>query len=114
MNYDVGDIYYVDIAFEDDQTFSKERPVVVIDVEDGDILILTISEITTTAPNTPPKYHDQFKSPINNYGTAGLSRMSYVKAHKLKRIPESALKTYVGKMEETDLYNAIVMIADNL
>lgn len=62
----VGDIYLVEVAFEDDPSKSKPRPVVIIDVDkNNNVTFLAISEITSQSPSNPPKYYDQFKSPIN-------------------------------------------------
>ncbi|AVB12165.1 type II toxin-antitoxin system PemK/MazF family toxin [Bacillus subtilis] len=111
----VGDIYLVEVAFEDDPSKSKERPVVVIDVDEQDnITVLAISEITSQGPKNPPKYFDQFKTPINKWKQAGLDKMSYVKANKVNIIEEQALKKHLGSMEFEDLYRAIKKIEETL
>ena len=56
----IGDIYSVEIFYDDNPSESKIRPVLVIDVEDNICLFV---EITTTSPKTPPTYYDQFKEP---------------------------------------------------
>ncbi|MFA6808944.1 MAG: type II toxin-antitoxin system PemK/MazF family toxin [Eubacteriales bacterium] len=93
----VSNIYWLEIYYED-KNESKIRPVLVVAYE-KDCNILTITEITSSPPNNPPMYFDQFKEPIYKWKDAGLSRLSYVKTHKLHRIDRDEIGSFCGELD---------------
>lgn len=104
----IGDIYWTEIYYED-KVESKVRPVLVVNDEVGSSL-LTIAEITSSPPNSPPIYFDQYKEPIYKWKDAGLSRLSFVKTHKLHRIAKNELGTYCGELD----WNEFLRILDRI
>jgi mRNA interferase MazF len=103
----IGDIYSVEIYFEDNPSQSKLRPVLIIDIEDN---VYLFAEITSVAPNNPPAYYDQFKIPINSWQQAGLLKPSFVKAHKLHKAEEDKFIIYRGKIEYPECTNILKKI----
>lgn len=105
----VGDIYTVEIFFEDFPDQSKLRPVLIVDVEDN---LYLFAEITSTPPKAPPTYFDRFKEPIHSWREAGLLNPSYVKTHKLHRAQEDKLLIYRGKLEGAKLITILNRIIE--
>lgn len=112
-SYSIGDTYTVLIAYDDNPLKVKRRQVLIVDIEDDQPVVITIAEITRTAPKNPPGYYDQFKVSIDHWAKAGLHNRSYVKTHKVYKISSRSLKTYVGRMDSTDLANVINQINNN-
>lgn len=74
MSIKIGDLYYFDIAYEDNPSIVKNRPMMIL-TDDNDDVLLLIS--TTIQPrNIPLTYHDRYKIPIYNWRKTGLSRAS--------------------------------------
>ena len=107
----IGDIYSVKIFYEDDPSQYKTRPVLVVDVEE-ELSLYTIAEITRTSPKNPPTYFDQFKEPIFDWRRAGLNSPSYVKTHKIHRVPEDKLLRYCGELGSNELVRILNRIVD--
>lgn len=107
MNLEIGDIFYLEIAYEDDPSQSKKRPVIIIDEsEDGIFLLVS----TTSKPrNNTLTFHDRYKIPILNWQKSGLKKPSWCKAKRLFAIPKSVIETtvkksdYIGKLTPGDL-----------
>jgi mRNA-degrading endonuclease toxin of MazEF toxin-antitoxin module len=104
-SYKIGDIFDVEVEFQEQDERRKTRPVVIVDIEDGDPVILTIAALTGAALKNPPTYHDSFKVPLNDWQSAGLKKESYVKSHpgNIGKINPSALKTHRGTLSQEDL-----------
>ena len=105
----IGEIYTVEIFFDDDPSKSKLRPVLIINAENN---IYTFAEITSTPPKVPPTYFDRFKKPIQDWQKAGLLNASYVKTHKLHRSGEDKLVKYRGKIEGEELIAILTRIVE--
>lgn len=109
MMLNIGELYLVRIAYDDNSNKSKIRPVLVINKDDL-TNSCTIVEITGTAPKNPPTYYDQFKKPITRWREAGLDKPSYVKIHKTHNIKINNLHEKIGFIDTSDFYNIIFAI----
>lgn len=107
----IGDIYSVRIFYDDNPSQYKTRPVLVVNL-DKELNLYTIAEITRTGPKTPPTYFDQFKEPIFYWRRAGLNSPSYVKTHKIHRVPEDKLLKYCGELESIELIRILNRIVE--
>jgi mRNA interferase MazF len=96
----IGNIYWLEVFYEDEDE-SKVRPVLVVNYDKNSNL-LTIAEITSSPPNNPLTYFDQFKEPIYKWKEAGLSRLSYVKTHKLHRIDKDEIGSFCGELDSDE------------
>ncbi len=108
---EIGQIYRVEIEFEDKPNESKFRPVLIYNDKD-ELGLYPIVEITSVPPNDPPKFHDGYKQPINKWLESGLEKPSYVKIHKITRVEESALVSFYGNMDIEDLDKVLVKIVE--
>ncbi len=107
----IGDIYSVKIFYDDNPSQHKTRPVLVVNVEE-ELGLYTIAEITRTGPKNPPTYFDQFKEPIFDWRRAGLNSSSFVKTHKIHRVPEDKLLKFCGELEGNELVRILNRIVE--
>lgn len=107
----IGDIYSVKVFYNDNPSQYETRPVLVVNLEEV-LGLYTIAEITRTGPKTPPTYFDQFKEPIFDWKRAGLISPSYVKTHKIHRVPEDKLLKYCGELESNELVRILNRIVE--
>lgn len=98
----IGDIYTSEFSFGD-PVITKERPVVIVDIDKAAGLYY-VMEITSIGPHEPPKYHDQFKVPILNWRSVGLNKPSWTKVTNVHEVDESALYNYRGHMSRSDSF----------
>ena len=105
-DFSIGDIYWIEVGYEDSPEESKVRPAIIISEEDGTLLILVAT--TSVPPHDPPKYYDQFKIPILNWRKAGLLKPSWVQGYKLIPLMKADLSKlvkrdgFIGRMPELD------------
>jgi mRNA interferase MazF len=66
-NYGLGDIYYINKAFDDDPANSKIRPAIIVDIDEENGVFYTFIATTTKGKKNPPLYFDEFKYPILNW-----------------------------------------------
>lgn len=111
MSLQIGDIFYSDVAYTEDPSKSSNRPVIVIDELEGNILLLIST--TTKERKSPPSYRDQFKIPIQNWRKTGLPNPSWCRGNILIKLPrrEAELlvdeKSFIGRMHPED-FNVII------
>jgi mRNA interferase MazF len=109
----LGEIYWIEVGYEDFPDESKIRPAVIVGEEDRSLLILVAT--TSVPPNDPPKYFDQFKIPVLNWRKAGLLKPSWVQGYKLIRLTREDLRNlnkdnFIGRMSELDFNYLIAEI----
>lgn len=104
----VGEIYWVEMQYEDEPSSSECRPVAIIgkDEEEDKILIL-VMEFTKQGPQYPYHFHQTLKVPIIKWEEAGLDAFSYGKTNRASVINAKALlkKDYIGELDSSDLEN---------
>lgn len=104
MNFNVGDIFWLDVEFEDEPDSSKRRPAIIIGGTLDELFIVVST--TSQPPGDPPSYYDQFKIPILNWRNNGLTKPSWVKGLFLLRYSNEHLMSevkpddYIMKMDE--------------
>ena len=78
----LGEIYWLDVGYQDIPAESKTRPVIIIiGIENNELLLLVST--TSAPPSDPPKHYNQFKIPILNWRKAGLLKPSWVQGLRL-------------------------------
>ena len=105
----MGEIFWLEVDFEDIPSESKRRPAIIVGIIENDLFIL----ISTTSkyPSEPPSYFDQFKIPIYNWRKFGFSKPSWGLGHRLIHLTDKELKNlvkkedFLGYMSEIDLRN---------
>lgn len=113
----IGDIFYFDVAYEEDPTKSSNRPVIILDELDGDVLLLIST--TTKERSSPSEPHDDYKIPILNWRKVGLPEASWCRGkiliRKTKEEIESLIKpdSYIGNMPPQEL-NLIITELERL
>lgn len=111
MKIEIGDIFYFDVAYEDDPSTYKRRPVILLDEDENNILLLVST--TSKARNNPLKWYDYYKIPVNNWRKTGLREASWVRGKRFIRLArvevESIVKQrdYIGKLHPED-YSYII------
>lgn len=111
-NYSIGDIYTVLVEFQEADGRAKPRPVVIVDIEEGDPVVLVVAQLTGQGPKEPPGYFDQYKIPIKDWQQVPLKKESWVKSHpnNILRIDPSALRVYRGSLSPNDLREVLKAI----
>lgn len=97
-----GEIYKVNCVYEDDDSISEERPVVIVRADNTAGLYVVV-QITSEPPKEPPSTYDQYKLPIFNWRQAGLVKPSYAKLNRIERFTKDELLEYYGRMNRMDL-----------
>jgi mRNA interferase MazF len=111
MNFNTGDIFWLDVEFEDDPESSKRRPALIIGSTADELIILVST--TSQPPSDPPSFYDQFKIPILNWRSNGFTKPSWVKGLILLSYSNEYLmqkinpSDYISKMDENS-FNYIV------
>lgn len=111
MSFNVGDIFWLNVTFEDDPDSSKRRPAIIVGGTADELFILVST--TSQPPSDPPSYYDQFKIPILNWRNNGFTKPSWVKGLFLLRYSNVYLMSevkpddYIMKMEENS-FNYLV------
>lgn len=107
----VGDLFYFDVAYEDDPSKFKTRPVLVIEEMEDDFLLLVST--TSIKRNIPMKWYDYYKIPIPNWRKANLKDPSWCRGRILikekRTVVESliSVEDYIGKIHPHD-FNYII------
>lgn len=65
MLFDLGEVFWLEVEYEDDPNESKRRPAIIVDKIENNLFILVST--TSQSPSDPPSYFDQFKIPIYNW-----------------------------------------------
>lgn len=111
-NFELGDIYYIEKAFEDDPSKSKRRPAIIVDIDNnGKLLLLVVT--TSQGRKNPPSHFDQFKHPILNWRKAGLDKPSWCLCYSLLKVPKEALLNYIGTLDDRD-YDRLIDFLESL
>lgn len=111
MNFNVGDIFWLDVEFEDDPDSSKRRPAIIVGGTANELFVLVST--TSQPPSNPPSYYDRFKIPILNWRNNGFTKPSWLKGLFLLRYSNEYLMSevkpddYIIKMNENS-FNYLV------
>jgi len=114
MPFDLGEIFWLEVEYEDDPNEFKRRPAIIVGKIENSLFILVST--TSQSPNDPPSYYDQFKIPIYNWRKYGFLKPSWGLGYRLIRLTDKELKSvvkredFLGRMNEIDLRNLIEKI----
>lgn len=109
MPFDLGEMFWLEVEYEDDPNESKRRPAIIVSKIENNLFILVST--TSQSPSDPPSYYDQFKIPIYNWRKYGFSKPSWGLGYRLIRLTDEELKSvvkkedFLGRMSEIDLKN---------
>jgi len=112
--FEIGEVYWLEVEYEDIPNESKRRPAIIIDKKEDRLFILVST--TSQSRKDPPSYFDQFKIPIYNWRKIGLPQASWGLGYRLIELTDEELKSvvtktdYIGRMSEIDLNNLITKI----
>lgn len=112
--FEIGEVYWLEVEYEDIPNESKRRPAIIIDKKEDRLFILVST--TSQSPKDPPSYFDQFKIPIYNWRKIGLPQASWGLGYRLIELTDKELKSvvtktdYIGRMGEIDLHDLIIKI----
>lgn len=99
-NLSFGHLHNVYIAYQDDPTNGKTRPVLVIGVSGESV---NVFQITSQAPRN--KFQDNTRYKIIDWNAAGLTKESYVKLYPddIRRVNRNDLTSYRGILSNRDI-----------
>lgn len=106
MDVQIGDIYWFAVYYP--ATHKTDiRPVVIIDIVDGQPVVATFAEITSSPIKNFNDRYDKWQVPIFCWSSAGLSKPSYAKVNCIATVFAKDFKpgNYIGKIHPRDLYN---------
>lgn len=103
-----GEIFKLRVAYEDDASKSKWRPVIVLDASDVHQVVIVAT--TSVPPNDPPGYYDEFKYPLKYWRYAKLHKESWVKVANPLMVDGRALTGYIGELHQDDLLGLITYL----
>ncbi len=112
--FEIGEVYWLEVEYEDIPNESKRRPAIIIDKKEDRLFILVST--TSQSPKDPPSYFDQFKIPIYNWRKIGLPQASWGLGYRLIELTNEELKSvvtktdYIGRMSQIDLHDLITKI----
>ena len=92
----VGEVWEVNFPFEDDETQSKKRPCIIMDVET--LKVLTIKVTTHGA-------RDKYDIPIFKWKEVNLLEPSYARVSKVAFIAKTDLVKKYGELDIVDFRN---------
>lgn len=103
---EIGDLFYYDVAYEDDPSQYKNRPVLLLDKDENEVLMLIST--TTKGRGNLFKYHDYYKIPIPDWRKAGLREASWCRGKVLISAPKEEVEAnlssedYIGRIQPSD------------
>lgn len=107
----IGDLFYFYVAYEDNPSEYKNRPVLLLEENQNNVLLLIA---TTSQPRKHPlRWYDKYKIPIHNWRKSGLTKASWCLGANLIRLPRKEVESiitkddYIGKVHPID-FNFII------
>ncbi len=97
MKYKFGDIVLVPFPFTDGINYKIRPALVIMDSNDGDIILLRITSSIT--------YNNENDVELLNWQTANLLKPSVVRLHKIISYQSSLVKKYLGHLSKSDKQN---------
>ena len=93
---DVGEVWEVNFPFDDDDSQSKRRPCVIMDIDTLEVLSL---KVTTHEPR------DEYDIPIFKWRDANLLEPSFARVSKVAFIKKNDFLMKNGELELSDFSN---------
>lgn len=109
----IGDIYWFPVFYPATGE-TETRPVVIIDIFDGQPIIATFAAITGSPIRSFDDRYDKWQVPIFHWPSSGLQKPSYVKANCIATVNATAFdpKNVIGKIHHKDFLNIKKKIED--
>ncbi|HRI60670.1 MAG TPA: type II toxin-antitoxin system PemK/MazF family toxin [Saprospiraceae bacterium] len=92
--YHFGEIVLLAFPYTDHTTIKKRPALVLLDTEDGDVLVARV---------TTQSYPSPYEIAVSDWEAAGLLAPSFVKVNKLATLKASLIEKKLGKLSEADL-----------
>lgn len=91
-------VWTAKVAFEDDPSISKVRPVVVID---GNAFVCTALKVTSQRKN------DRYHVELVQWRAAGLDKPSWVEVGKTVQLNENSFGEMIGRLDHEDILRIV-------
>ena len=92
------DVWIADFPFEDDETQSKKRPVIVLDVDDDTCSVFSM-KVTSTKP------YGEFEIELFDWAEIPLDHISTADASRVVEISKSKFRKRIGRLSNDDWEN---------
>ena len=92
------DVWFAEFPFSEDATKSKNRPVIVIDVDNETCTVLSM-KVTSRKP------YSEFEIEIFDWADVPLDHISTADASNVKQIPKSNFRRKIGRLSDDDWDN---------
>ena len=92
------EVWFAEFPFAEDETKSKNRPVIVLDVYDETCTVLSM-KITSREP------YGEFEIEIFDWADVPLDHISTADVSNVKQLPKSSFRRKIGKLSNDDWDN---------
>lgn len=92
------EVWFAEFPFADDETKFKDRPVIVLDVDDNTCEVLSM-KITSTPP------YSEFEMILFDWNQIPLQHESTANASEVKVISKSRFRRKIGRLSDSDWDN---------
>lgn len=106
FNVRSGQIYRTLVEYVDQQG-RKERPVIIVTVDEEEFLALSLKITKTGIDSQKNRSWDKYKTHLLNWRRAGLTHPSYVECSHVVEIESDTLVEYLGEMHQLDFERVI-------
>ena len=96
------EVWFANFPFEDDPTQSKDRPVIVLHVDENSCKVLSM-KVTSSPP------YSEFEIEIFNWEQIPLHHKSTADAASVQYILKSAFRRRIGKLSDDDWENVLML-----
>lgn len=92
------EVWFANFPFEEDENQSKERPVIVLEVDDETCKVLSM-KVTSSAP------HSEFEIELFDWEKIPLNHKSTADASSVKFVLKSDFRRRIGRLSDDDWNN---------
>ena len=94
------DVWFADFPFAEDETRFKERPVIVLDVDDETCTVFSM-KVTSTKP------YSEFEIELFDWADIPLDHISTAVASDVREISKSKFRKRIGRLSDDDWINIL-------
>ncbi|MGO0061265.1 type II toxin-antitoxin system PemK/MazF family toxin [Brevibacillus fluminis] len=109
----VGDIFWFEVTYP--RTGEKAvRPVVIIDMDDGNPVIATFAAITGSSIKDFEDRYDKWQVPLFSWKQAGLLKESYCKANCVATVEANVFRSanFIGVLHRNDFKSVLKRVEE--
>lgn len=105
MRLNLGDVFWFKVTYRNGEVC--ERPVVIIELEDGVPIVVTFVTLTHSSIKSMDSKYDKWKVTLFGAKRDGFGDSSYAKANCVAEVEASAFKhkDYIGRLNNNDVKN---------